>query len=69
MKSRSVNPFLVRRFDKYGRNKCVDISKKASTAHEQIPGLTKTEFIKCPLRTVTTDLFIFESDIFKWKLI
>jgi len=34
LKSRFVNSFLVRRFDKYGRNKCVEISIKASTAHE-----------------------------------
>ena len=34
-----------------------------------IPGLTKTEFTKCPFRIVTTDLLIFESDIFKRKSI
>ena len=36
LKSRSVKSFLVRirRLDKYGRNKYVEISRKASTAHE-----------------------------------
>ena len=56
LKSWSVKSFLIRRLDKYGRNKCAEISRKASTPHEQIPGLTKTEFIKCALRIVITDL-------------
>ena len=46
----------------------MQISRKALTAHEQIPGLTKTEFIKCPLRIVITDLFMFECDKLKRKL-
>ena len=33
-----------------------------------IPGLTKTEFKMCPLRIVITDLFMFECDTFKRKL-
>ena len=32
-----------------------------------VKGLTKTEFIKCPLRIVISDLFMFECDIFKRK--
>ena len=34
LKSRSVKSFLIWRLDKYGRNKCVEISRKASTVHE-----------------------------------
>ena len=30
--------------------------------------LTKPEFIKCPLRIVNTDFFMFECDIFKKEI-
>ena len=64
-KTKPVNSFLIRRFDKYGRNKCVyrDFQKSINSTWINIPGLTKTEFMKCPFRIVTTDItnFIFLS--------
>ena len=64
LKSRSVKSFLIRRLDKYVRTKCVDISRKALTAHEQIPVLTNTEFIKCNHRLVYVWVWHIEKEVY-----
>ena len=47
LNSNSGNSLRTVSLDKIGRNKCVEISRKQSTAQEKVPRLLKTEFMKC----------------------